>query len=195
VRYGGKISTEMRYRSESILESVRTPKPAMNPVRKWRILRGDFVQVTSGPHRGKRGRVLEVVRANNRVIVEGVGIVKKFVPQPDSTRKKMVCTEAPVPVSRVQVICPETDRPTRIGVAFLEDGTKVRVAKRSGAIIPRPLILSQRRVPIPDKAGPKDTDPRVVLTRTFDDENGLYAEKYGSFQALIESTSPNPPSL
>jgi large subunit ribosomal protein L24 len=191
VRYGGKLSTEMRYRSESILESVRTPKPAVNPVHKWRIVRGDFVQVTSGPERGLRGRVLEVVRANNRVIVEGVGIVRKYVPQPDSTRKTVVRTEAPVVMSRVQLICPETNKPTRVGIAFLEDGTKVRVAKRSGAIIPRPANLSQRRVPLPNEAGPKDTAPSVVMKRTFEDENDLYTEKYGSFKALIDATVPS----
>jgi large subunit ribosomal protein L24 len=186
VRYGGKLSTEMRYRSESVLQSIRTPKNAVEPIRRWRILRGDFVQVTSGPHQGKRGRVLEVIRQSNRVVVEGVGLVKKYVPQPDSTRKKLVRTEAPIPVSRVNVICPETNAPTRIGYAFLEDGTKVRVARRSGAIIPRPEILSKRRVPREETDGPKDTSPEVALQCTFQDENNLYAAKYGSFKELMD---------
>jgi large subunit ribosomal protein L24 len=190
VRFGGKLSTEMRYRSESVLESIRTPKNVVEPIRKWRILRGDFVQVTSGVEKGKRGRVLEVVRQSNRVIVEGVGIVNKFVPQPDSSRKKKVQTEAPIPVSRVNVICPETDLPTRIGYAFLEDGTKVRLSKRSGAIIPRPAILSIRRVPRPPNDGPKDTAPGITLRCSFEDENKLYAAKYGSFKELIERTMP-----
>jgi large subunit ribosomal protein L24 len=188
VRFGGKLSTEMRYRSESVLESVRTPKPVVNPVRKWRVLRGDLVQVTSGPLTGRRGRVLEAVRASNRVVVEGVGVVNKWVAQPDSSRKKMVRTEAPIPVSRVQVVCPETDRPTRVVMAYLEDGTKVRVAKRSGAIIPRPAILSQRRVARPAEDGPKDTAPATALERTFEDENGLYDERYGGFRALLDQT-------
>lgn len=180
-KYNGKISTEMLYRSESILESVRTPKNVINPIRQWRILRGDMVQVTSGPESGKRGRVLEVVRAANRVIVEGCGIVTKSVPQIGTDYKKPVQTEAPIYVSRVNVICPETDKPTRIRYAFLEDGTKVRVSVRSGCIIPRPEILSKRRK---ERGGDtlRDTKPDVVLQRTFQDGNGLYE----GFESLVE---------
>lgn len=186
-RYGGKLSTEMGSRSESVLESIRLPKPVKNPIKRWRVLRGDLVQVISGPEKGKRGRVLEVVRASNRVVVEGVGIVRKFAPQPDSARKKMVHTEAPIVVSRVGVVCPETQLPTRVGYAFLEDGTKVRIAKRSGAVIPRPQILSQRRQPRPESDGPKDTPPTVVLKQTFVDEDGLY-ERYAGFKTLLDKT-------
>lgn len=187
-RYGGKLSTEMAYRSESILESVRIPKPVTNPIERWRILRGDLVQVISGPEKGKRGRVLEVVRASNRVVVEGVGVVKKFVPQPDTERKKPVYTEAPVYVSRVAVVCPETGLPTRVGYRFLEDGTKVRISKKSGAVIPRPAILRERRKPRPEKDGAKDTPPTVVLERTFLDEDGLY-EKYTGFKTVMDRHS------
>lgn len=187
IRFGGKLSTEMRYRSESVLESIRTPKSVVNPLRKWRVVRGDLVEVTSGPQKGKRGRVLEVVRANNRVIVEGVAVVRKYVPQPDSARKKMVRTEAPIVVSRVQVVCPESNRPTRVGYAYLEDGTKVRIAKRSGAIIPRPDILSKRRVPRPAEDGVKDTTSDVVLECSFKDENNLYQGKYEGLKSIIEN--------
>lgn len=166
-----------------MLESIRAPRPAKNPIRKWRVLRGDLVQVLSGPEKGKRGRVLEVVRASNRVVVEGVGVVRKLAPEADG-RKRVVFTEAPVWVSRVGVVCPETDRPTRVGYRFLEDGTKVRVAVRSGAVIPRPEILKQRRAERPDD-GPKDTRPEVALEKTFVDEDGLY-EKYTGFRAVME---------
>lgn len=185
VRFGGRLSGDMRYRSESVLESVRTPKPVVNPLKRWRIVRGDLVQVTSGPLMGGRGRVLEVVRASNRVVVQGLGMVKKWVPQPDSARKKMVRTEAPIPVSRVQVVCPETNLPSRVNYAFLEDGTKVRVASRSGAIIPRPDVLAERRVARPENDGVKDTAPETVLERTFEDEDGFYDERYGGFKALM----------
>lgn len=184
-RYGGKLSVDMTQRSESVLESIRTPKPVVNPIKRWKILRGDLVQVISGPEKGKRGRVIEVVRASNRVVVEGAQMVKKYVPVPESTAKKMVCTEAPIYVSRVAVVCPETDRPTRITYKFLEDGTKVRVSKKSGAIIPRPEILRQRRKPKPETDGKKDTAPMIVLERTFKDENGLY-DSFEGFAALLD---------
>lgn len=182
-RYGGKLSTEMAQRNDSVLESIRTPKSVVNPIKRWRVVRGDLVQVISGPEKGKRGRVLEVVRASNRLVVEGVQIVKKYVPQPDSERKKMVQTEAPIYMSRVAVVCPATNRPTRVKYRFLEDGTKVRVST-AGAVIPRPEILRQRRKKKPE-GSPKDTPPTVVLKRTFEDEDGLY-DKYAGFKALID---------
>ncbi len=184
VRFGGKKSTEMVHRSESVLESIRAPRPVKDPIKKWKVIRGDFVQVISGPEAGKRGRVLEVVRASNSVVVEGVRIVRKWAPVPGSEQKKPVETEHPIYVSRVAVVCPETDRPSKVGYRFLEDGTKVRIAKVSGAIIPRPAILSKRRKERPPDS-PKCTLPSVVLRRTFEDEHGLY-EKYEGFKALIE---------
>lgn len=180
---GGKLSTEMAYRSQSMLESIRTPKSVTNPISRWRILRGDLVEVISGPETGKRGNVLEVVRASNRVVVEGVGFVTKQVQQPGGERKKPMRTEAPIYVSRVAVVCPKTDLPTRVTFAFTEDGAKVRVAKRSGAVIPRPEILKVRRKErAPD--GPKDTPPMVALHRSFKDEDSLY-EHYEGFKELV----------
>lgn len=188
VRYGGRPSTEMRYRSESALESIRSPKSVVDPIKRWRILRGDLVQATSGPLFGQRGIVLEAVRASNRVVVEGMGLVTKFVPQPDSERKVRLRTEAPIPVSRVQIVCPETNLPTRVTFAFTDDGTKVRVSKKSGCIIPRPAILRKRRVARPEEDSVKDTAPETAVERTFKDENGLYDERYGSFHELMEKT-------
>lgn len=182
-RFGGKISTEMNHRGESVLESIRLPKTVVNPIKRWRILRGDFVQVTSGPEKGKRGRVIEVVRPSNSVVVEGVRLVQQKIPVAGSSYFKSVITEAPIYVSRVNVICPQTDLPTRIRYAFLEDGTKVRVAVRSGAIIPRPEILKYRRKPRAEDS-PKDTPATVVLQRTFQDEDDLYAELDG-FQSVV----------
>jgi large subunit ribosomal protein L24 len=156
----GVPSAEMRGRFESMLDSIRTPRSPKRespiPPRKWRVLRGDYVQVIGGPPGdiGKKGRVLEVIRRSNRVVVEGVNYVKKFVPAPSATvgggqRKRVILTEGPLHVSNVAIVCPETGLPTRVGIRWLEDGTRVRISKRSGAIIPRPEILRQRRTPRP----------------------------------------------
>jgi len=182
--FDGKLSTELVYRSQSVLESIRSPRPHKEPIKKWKILRGDEVQVISGPNQGQRGRVLEVVRASNSVVVEGANIVRKKAPIPGSMRRKVVETEAPIYVSRVAIVCPETNRPSKVGYRFLEDGTKVRIARVSGAIIPRPAILRQRRKGR-NKDSAKCTAAEVVLERTFKDENGLY-EKYEGLKSLIE---------
>lgn len=184
----GKLSNEMRGRYESALTSIRAPKP---PKRErthrptsWRVLRGDLVQLIGGPPQdiGRRGRVLEVVRRSNRVVVEGVNIVKKFVPadggqQDDdkSSRKRVLQTESPVHRSNVAVVCPQTGLPTRVGIQWLEDGTRVRVSRRSGGIIPRPEMLRERRMPVESGGATRATGREEALRQTRDRETELSA--------------------
>ena len=101
------------------------------------IRRNDNVVVITGKDRGKRGRVLKVDAAKNRLIVEGVNFIKRHTkPNPQRNIKGgIVEREAPIHVSNVQLVDPETKRPTRLGSATLADGRRVRVARRSGAQI------------------------------------------------------------
>ncbi|CAM9192028.1 unnamed protein product [Discosporangium mesarthrocarpum] len=146
------------------------------PPKRWTILRGDDVMVVNGVHRGKKGTVKEVIRKQNRVIVEGVNMRKyQEKPKNGQGRGKTVTREAAIHVSNVNVVCPETGLPTKVSRRFLEDGTKVRVAKRSGAVIPRPAILEVRRTPRSNVIGPRDTLEEDVNEVTFRglDEQGL----------------------
>ncbi len=104
---------------------------------KLRIKRGDQVIVRSGKDRGKRGEVLKVIPKEDRLIVAGVNQVKRHV-RPSARGPGGVETkEAPIHVSNVAHVDPASNRPTRVGYKFLEDGRKVRFAKRSGEIIDR----------------------------------------------------------
>ena len=120
-----------------------------NKNRKWNIVRGDQVQVINRKHPeyGKQGIVLKVDRKNDRVFVENVNMKGRNVKaNPEQGLKgKTVVEEQSIHYSNVNLVDPVTGQPTRIFKKYLEDGTKVRVAKKSGAIIPRPEILSQRR--------------------------------------------------
>jgi len=103
------------------------------------VKKGDRVKVIAGGDRGRIGRVLRVFPKEQRAIVEGVRIVKKHQ-RPDRARGLpggIVPIEAPIHVSNLMVVCPECDRPTRVGHRFLEDGTKVRVCKRCAGILDR----------------------------------------------------------
>lgn len=185
-RLNGKSSTEMTCRSESMINDIRIPIRSRWPIRRWKIVRGDTVEVISGEYEGRRGRVLEVVRPSNSVVVEGVNLVDTDKEKRlGSEAEKKFATEAPIHVSDVMIVCPQTLQKSKIGFAFLADGTKVRIAKRSGAIIPRPEILTKRRKPLPTGDGPKDTPAEVVSKVTYKDEAGLY-EKYESFAKVIE---------
>ena len=99
------------------------------------IKTGDTVEVVTGDDRGKRGRVLSVNRSKGKVTVEGIGLVYKHVRRghPRSPQGGRLHIEMPIDVSNVMLICPETGKPTRVGVRVLEDGSKERFAKKSNA--------------------------------------------------------------
>lgn len=122
-----------------------------NKKKKWNILRGDTVQIVekSHPEYGKQGIVSLVDRARDRVIVEGVNVAPKHIkPNPDAGRPgRTIMKERSIHASNVNIVDPVTGLPTRVSKKILEDGTKVRVAKKSGAIIPRPEILEKRKRP------------------------------------------------
>ena len=100
-----------------------------------RIRKGDEVIVTSGRDKGKKGNVLRVLSGQNRVLVQGVHMVKRHQRQTQTEQGGIVEKEASIHVSNVALLDPENGEATRIGFRSLEDGRKVRYAKRSGEVI------------------------------------------------------------
>mgnify|MGYP000450973083 FL=1 len=93
----------------------------------------------TGRYKKSQGKVVKVLRKRNQVLVEGVNMKFKQVRDEEMvTRVKTVQQEHPIHISNVALIDPELDIPTRIKYGYLEDGTKVRVSKKSGSIIPKP---------------------------------------------------------
>ncbi len=103
--------------------------------RKWRIKKGDEVIVRSGKDKGAKGDVLKVLRAKDRVIVQGVAMVKRHTRPSSAGPGGIVEKEASIHVSNVACLDPKSGLATRVGYRTLEDGRKVRFAKRSGEII------------------------------------------------------------
>jgi len=104
-----------------------------------KIKKGDNVEVKSGKDAGKRGRILRVDRDRDRVVVEGVNMIKRHT-RPNPQKKiqgGIVEREAAIHVSNVMVVSPDSGRPTRVGYKVLDDGRKVRVSKVDGAILDR----------------------------------------------------------
>ena len=102
---------------------------------KLKIKKGDKVVVLTGRDRGKSGEVLRVERAENRVIVQGVNMMKRHTAPRPGEPGGIVEREAAIHVSNVAHIDPKSQQPTRVGYRFLDDGRKVRFAKRSGEIL------------------------------------------------------------
>jgi large subunit ribosomal protein L24 len=102
-----------------------------------RIKVGDEVEVVSGNYKGTRGTVQRVMPKENRVVVSGVNLVKKHQkPRPTGGRTQaqggIIEFEAPISVSNVMLVCPESGEPTRIGVRRDENGNRIRISKKSG---------------------------------------------------------------
>ena len=102
---------------------------------KLRIKKADRVIVISGRDKGKVGEVIQVLPKENRVKVRGVNLIKKHQRQSPTQQGGIVEIEAPIHVSNVAHVDPKSNRPTRVGYRFLDDGRKVRFAKRSGEVI------------------------------------------------------------
>ena len=102
-----------------------------------KIKKGDRVVVLTGKDKGKSGEVLRTMPKENRVIVQGVNVVKRHQRPSMQSQGGIEEKEAPIHVSNVAVADPKDDKPTRVGFQTLNDGRKVRVARRSGETIDR----------------------------------------------------------
>lgn len=101
-----------------------------------RIQRDDLVEIRAGKNKGSRGVVRQVLPKRDRVIVQGVNMVKRHMrPTQTGAPAGIIEREAPLHVSNVAVVCPSCDRPTRVGYKRRPDGLKVRVCRRCEADI------------------------------------------------------------
>ena len=101
-----------------------------------KIKKGDRVIVLSGRDKGKQGEVIRVVPKEDRAFVRGVNMVRKHQKQTQTEQGGIISKEGPIHLSNIALEDPKGGKPTRVGFKHLEDGTKVRVARRSGEVIP-----------------------------------------------------------
>ena len=102
---------------------------------KLKIKKGDQVMVITGRDKGRTGEVLRVFPTENRVIVQGVHMAKRHTRQSYGNPGGIVDKELTIHVSNVAHIDPQSRKPTRVGYKTLDDGRKVRVARRSGEVL------------------------------------------------------------
>ena len=102
---------------------------------KLKIKKGDNVVVISGRDKGRAGEVLRVLPAENRLIVQGVHMARRHTKPRMGDPGGIVEKELTIHVSNVAHVDPRSGKPTRIGFKILDDGRKVRVARRSGEVI------------------------------------------------------------
>ena len=102
-----------------------------------KIRKGDRVVVLTGRSKGKIGEVLRVMPSDERALVQGVNMVRRHTRATGKTTGGIVEKEASIHISNLAHVDPKSSLPTRVGFRLLEDGRKVRFAKRSGEIIDR----------------------------------------------------------
>ncbi|HEY5596062.1 MAG TPA: 50S ribosomal protein L24 [Candidatus Bipolaricaulota bacterium] len=99
------------------------------------VRKGDQVKVIAGNERGKEGEVLQVFVKQDRILVRGINFTKRHQ-RPTARQREggIIEREGSIHISNVLVICPECDRPTRVGFRRTEDGTKMRVCRQCGEV-------------------------------------------------------------
>jgi large subunit ribosomal protein L24 len=106
---------------------------------KHRIMKGDRVRVIRGNHRDMEGTVLRVLKDEDRVVIEGVNMRKRHSrPTQANPEGGILSFEGPIHISNVMLIDPTSGEPSRVRARLEEDGTKERIAVKSGNPIPRP---------------------------------------------------------
>ena len=100
-----------------------------------RVKKGDSVKVLTGKDKGKTGQILTVLDQQSRVIVQGVNMVRRHTKPSAQTTGGIIQKEAPIHISNVSHVDPKSSEATRVGFRILDDGRKVRYAKRSGEVI------------------------------------------------------------
>ncbi len=101
-----------------------------------KIKKGDHVIVLAGRDKGKHGEVVEMLPREQRAVVRGVNVVRRHQKQTASQEGGIISKEAPIHISNLAIEDPKDGKPTRVGFKLLDDGKKVRFAKRSGEVIP-----------------------------------------------------------
>ncbi|XP_024153958.1 probable 39S ribosomal protein L24, mitochondrial [Oryzias melastigma] len=134
----------------------------------WSVVRGDLVEILAGKDKGKQGKVIQVFRHRNWVILQGLNTHFRFVGKSPGYRGTYIASEAPLLLRDIALVDPSDRKPTQVEWKYTEEGERVRVSVRTGRIIPKPVV--ERRdgiVPQQWKDGPKDTSPEDALEKTY----------------------------
>ena len=112
-----------------------TQRTSEVPIRKARIKKGDTVVILAGKERGKQGKVLHVMPAQSRVVVEKLNLIKRHTKPGRESKGGIIEKEAAIPLAKVMVVCPHCAKPARLGIALLEGGRRLRRCKRCEEIV------------------------------------------------------------
>ncbi|XP_077175116.1 large ribosomal subunit protein uL24m [Paroedura picta] len=156
----------------------------------WKFFQGDTVQILSGRDAGKQGRVAQVIRQRNWVVLEGLNVHYRYVGKTADYPGTYVASEAPLLVRDVTLIDPTDRKPTEVEWRYTEEGERVRVSLRTGRIIPQPPTQREDGI-IPEQwiDGPKDTSVENALERSYVPSLKTFQEEIMELQGIVETRS------
>lgn len=105
-----------------------------------KIKKGDNVAITTGKDKGKKGTVIRAIPSEGKIVVEKVNLITKHQKERGKQPGGRIQTEAPIDASNVKVICPETNKSSRVGYQVAKDGKKYRIAKKSGVNVEKSFV-------------------------------------------------------
>lgn len=150
----------------SILKNVNNEH--LQRINSWHIVRGDTVFVRNGRSAGHIGRVLDVLRTKNRVVVEGANMVKRHIRAEGNQPGGVISTPSAIHYSNLNLLDPTLKRPTKVAIRFTQSGEKARVSKKSGAVIPWPEPVNKYERPLrAAEPGPRDTPAAVAAITSY----------------------------
>ncbi len=127
-----------------------------------KLSQGDSVVIIAGKDKGKKGTIMRILAAQNRVIVSGVNIITKHVKRSAQSEGKIVKLEASLSVSNVQILDPKTGKPTRIGYKIdTKTGKKIRIAKKSNTPLTRVKVEQAQK----EKKAISSTEEKKVVPK------------------------------
>ena len=103
--------------------------------KKYKIKKGDQVVILTGKDKGKKGNIIDIITKRNRVLIQGISMVKRHTKPSPASKGGIEDKESSVHISNVSIVDPKDGKPSKIGFKFLDKGKKVRFSKRSGEVI------------------------------------------------------------
>lgn len=102
---------------------------------RFKVKKGDLVQVTTGKNKGKRGIIQKVLLSDSRVIIEGVNVVRRHIRPSNQNPDGFVDKTLPIHISNVAIVDSSTDQLAKVGIKIDAEGNKIRVFKKSGNVV------------------------------------------------------------
>ncbi|XP_032831810.1 large ribosomal subunit protein uL24m [Petromyzon marinus] len=182
----------------TLASKARNPAGSRRPIvltepmgERWCIFRGDIVEILKGKDAGKQGKVVQIIKERNWVVIQGLNTHYRYTGRTPTFSGMYVASEAPLLVNDVALVDPTDRKAANVEWRFTDEGERVRVSERTGRIIPLPPYQRDDGI-IPEqwKDGPKDTSVENALASTYSPSLKTFEEEIMDAMGIVEERRP-----